>query len=151
MGGSNITRETNANVEDMGEQEAISLLLKSAWLDESSPDMQQAATTIAVALCCFPLALDQAGAAIKSGLCTIDDYPAMYSAHCQRLMDHSSYEGASNYDQLVYATWDLSFMAIEARAAGSDLVDANAATSAIIILRTFAFLYHSNIPDGIIK
>ena len=42
-------------------------------------------------------------------------------------------------------------MAIETRAAESDLVDANAATSAIVILQTFAFLYHSNISDGIVK
>ncbi len=151
MGGSNITRETNVNVEDMGEQEAILLLLKSAWLDESSPDMQQAATPIALALCCFPLALDQAGAAIRSGLCTIDGYLAMYSAHRQRLMGHSSYDGASNYGRAVYVTWDLSFVAIETRAAGSDLVAANAATSAIVILQTFAFLHHSNISDEIIK
>src|ERR1700729_2634987 len=66
-------------------------------------------------------------------------------------MSHSSYEGASNYDRAVYATWDMSFVAIEALAAGSDSVDAEAAKSAIVILRTFAFFHHDNIPEEIIK
>jgi len=67
VGGSNITRETSIKVEDMGEEDAISLLLKSAWLDESSPDMQKAASVVANTLCFFPLAIDQAGVAIRSG------------------------------------------------------------------------------------
>jgi NB-ARC domain len=151
VGGSNITRETSDKVEDMGEEEAISLLLKSAWLDESSPDMRKAASAVANTLCFFPLAIDSAGAAIRSRLCTLDDYLTMYSEHQQRLMGHLSYEGALNYGQAVYATWDLSFAAIEARAAGSDSVDADAAKSGLTILRTFTFLHHSNIPEEIIK
>src|ERR1700729_2134221 len=70
MGGSSITRETSANVENMNQQDAISLLLKSAWLDESSPELRQAAAPIVNALCFLPLAIDQAGAAIRSGPCT---------------------------------------------------------------------------------
>ncbi|KIM72652.1 hypothetical protein PILCRDRAFT_47909, partial [Piloderma croceum F 1598] len=48
VGGSIITRETSIKVEDMGEEDAILLLLKSAWLDESSPDMQKTASPIAI-------------------------------------------------------------------------------------------------------
>jgi tetratricopeptide (TPR) repeat protein len=151
IGGSNITRETSIKVEDMGKEDAISLLLKSAWLDESSPEMRYAADSVVNALCFFPLAIDQAGAAIRSGLCTLDDYLTMYSEHRQRLMSHSSYEGASNYGRAAYATWDLSFAAIEARTAGSDSIDAEAAKSAIAILQTFAFLHHDNITEEIVK
>jgi hypothetical protein len=151
VGGSNITLETSIKVEDMGEEDAISLLLKSAWLDESSPEMQKAASPIATALCFFPLAIDQAGAAIRSGLCTIDDYLTMYLEHRQQLMGHLSYEGALNYGHAVYATWDLSFAAIETKAAGSHFVDAEAVKSAIAILQTFAFFHHDNIPEEIFK
>jgi tetratricopeptide (TPR) repeat protein len=150
MGGSNITRKTSANIEDMCQEEAISLLLKSAWLDESSPEMRQGATSVVDTLCYLPLAIDQAGAAIESGLCTIHDY-RMYSGHRWRLMDYSSYQEASNYGRAVYATWDLSFAVIEARATGSDSVDAEAAKSAMIILGAFGFFHHDNIPEDIIK
>jgi NB-ARC domain len=151
VGGSNITRKTSMKVEDMGKEEAVLLLLKSAWLDESSSDMQHAANPVVNALCFFPLAIDQAGAAIRSGLCTIDGYLTMYSEHRQQLMGHSSYKGASNYGRAVYVTWDLSFAAIATRAAGSDSVDAEAAKSAIAILQTFAFFHHDNIPEEIFK
>jgi Flp pilus assembly protein TadD len=151
MGGSSITRDTSLNVENLDQKNAISLLLKSAWLDESSPELRHTAAPIVDALCLLPLAIDQAGAAIKSGPCTINDYLRMYSEHRQRLMYHSSYEGASNYGRAVYATWDLSFAAIEARAAGPDLVAAEAAESAIVILQTFAFFHHDNILEDIIR
>ena len=100
----------------------------------------------------FPLAIDQAGAAIRSGLCTIDDYLTMYLEHQQQLMGHLSYEEALSYGRAIYTTWDLSFAAIEAKAAGSDFDDAEAATSAILILQTFAFFHHdNNIPEEIFK
>jgi hypothetical protein len=151
MGGSTITRETSASVENLDEVDAVSLLLKSAWLDESHPEMRQAAAPIVNALHFLPLAIDQAGAAIRSGSCTLVDYLQMYSEHRQRLMTHSSYEGASNYGRAVYATWDISFAEIKARAAGSDVVASEAAESAIIILRTFAFFHYNNISEEIIK
>jgi hypothetical protein len=151
MGGSSITRETSLNVENLDQKNAISLLLKSAWLDESSPELRQAAAPIVDALCLLPLAIDQAGAAIRSGSCTINDYLRMYSEHRQRLMCHSSYKGASNYGRAVYATWDLSFAAIEANSKGPGLVAAEAAESAIVILQTFACFHHDNILEDIIR
>jgi hypothetical protein len=150
-GGSSITRETSLNVENLDQKNAISLLLKSAWLDESSLELRQAAAPIVDALCLLPLAIDQAGAAIRSGSCTINDYLRMYSEHRRRLMSHSSYKGASNYGRAVYATWDLSFAAIEANTSGPDLVAAEAAESAIVILQTFACFHHDNILEDIIR
>ena len=162
MGGSGtITRETSMCVDGMGEEDAISLLLKSAWLDSEDLDLdgssleqrRAAAAPVVDALCFLPLAIDQAGAAIRSGTCaSLSDYLQMYTEHRQRLLSHSSYyEGASDYGKAVYATWDVSFYAIEARTTGNDLVAAEAAESAIGILRTFAFLHHDNISEEIIK
>ena len=162
MGGSGtITRETSICVDSMGEEDAILLLLKSAWLDSENEDedgssleqRRTAAAPIVEALCFLPLAIDQAGAAIRSGICTsLSDYLKMYSEHRQRLMSNSPhYEGASNYGRAVYATWDVSFYAIEAKISGNDSVAAEAAESAIGILRTFAFFHHDNILEEIIK
>ena len=99
-------------VEDMDEEDAISLLLKSVWLDESSPDMRKAVSLVTITHYFFPLAIDQVGAAIRSGLCTVDDYLMMYSEHQQRLMGHLSYEGVLNYGWAVYATWRAQFWKI---------------------------------------
>jgi tetratricopeptide (TPR) repeat protein len=151
MGGRNISPATSVSVDDMVEEDAISLLLKAVWLEVSSPEMKQAAKPIVKELCCLPLVIDQAGAAIKTGLCTIENYLEMYSEHRQRLMGHALYQCASNHDHAVYATWDLSFVAIEAMTTGLDSIAANAAKSAIVILQTFAFFHHENIREDIIK
>src|ERR1700735_2798554 len=101
-------------VGDMEEEDAISLLLKSSQIDECSAHLRQAARSIVKELCCLPLAVDQAGAAIASGLCNIDDYLHGYSQHRQTLLANPRFRGASNYGRAVYGTWDLSFMAINA-------------------------------------
>ena len=45
-------------------------------------------------------------------------------------------KGASNYDQTVYGTWDLSFKEMKKRAGGQSTVgDAQAAHTAILILQ----------------
>src|ERR1700728_4611 len=73
-------------VEDMEEQDAISLLLKAASLDNSSEELRQASKPIVKELCFLPLAVDQAGAAIAGGLCDdMDDYLRIYSECRQTL------------------------------------------------------------------
>ena len=139
-------------VQEMEKNDAISLLLNAAFLDSTSDELRQAATPVVTELCCLPLAVDQAGAAIATGLCTIHDYLHMYANHRQSLMTHPSFKGASNYGRAVYATWDLSFNAIIERASGtSDIMDAEAAQNAIVILQIFAFFHHENITEKIFQ
>ena len=95
-------------------------------------------------LCYLPLAIDQAGAAIASGLCNMDDYLHRYSQHRQALLADPMFKGASNYGRAVYGTLDLSFMTIK-------LMGTSVAQSAILILQTFAFFHHENIAEEIIK
>jgi hypothetical protein len=130
-------------VEELEEGDAISLLLKAAFLDESSEETRQASKPIVIELHCLPLAVDQAGAAIASGLSDVHHYLQKYSKHRQALL-------ASNYGRAVYGTWDLSFMALEAKVAGGGL-DARAAESAIVILETFAFFHCDGIAEDIFR
>jgi hypothetical protein len=127
----------------MEEEDAISLLLKSSR-EEYSAQSREAARPIVNELCCLPLALDQAGAAIASGLCRIDDYLHRYSQHRAMLLADPTFRGASNYGHPVYGTWDLSFTAIQK-------MGTRAADAAILLLQTFAFLHHENISEDIIK
>jgi hypothetical protein len=110
----NVSRGAWIEVEDMQEEDAILLLLKAAFLDDTSEELRQAAMPIVKELCYLPLAVDQAGAAMACGLCDMNDYLQMYSECRQTLLAHRSFEGASNYGRAVYTTWELSFLAREA-------------------------------------
>ena len=71
--------KARVEVDAMDEADAISLLLKSAMLDESSSELAQPARVIVKILNCLPLAIDQAGTAIAGNICTIHDYPALHA------------------------------------------------------------------------
>jgi len=68
------SHESSLEVKEMEENDAISLLLKAAGLDESEVDLQAEASKIVNELFCIPLAIDQAGAFIAFGDIDIKDY-----------------------------------------------------------------------------
>jgi tetratricopeptide (TPR) repeat protein len=148
----NVSPRAWIEVEEMEKKDAISLLLKAAFLDDTSEELRQVSKPIVRELCFLPLAVDQAGAAIACGLCDMENYLEMYSECRQTLLAHPSFEGASNYGRAVYATWEMSFLALEAKAAkGKSEVDAQAAESAIAILQTFAFFHFDGISEDIFR
>jgi hypothetical protein len=129
---------------DMARADAITLLLKSACLTDSS-NHQQLAAQIVDELCCMALAVDQAGSAILSQLTTISDYLELYRQHRLTLSDDEDFKGESKYGYALYATWDLSFREICRRAdsgsAGRD------AAIALFLLQIFAHLHYEGIPE----
>ena len=72
----------------MAEADAILLLLKASHLTEQSENVHTIAWQIVNELCCFSLAVDQAGAFIEAGLCSIDNYLEQLSQHRIKLMNH---------------------------------------------------------------
>ena len=136
--------EAFAEVEDMNEEDAISLLLKSAFLDGSRMELREAARPIIKELLFLPLAVNQAGASIASGSCYINDYLRIYSQHHRELLDDPKFKGASNYDRTAYGTWNLSLTAIKAQMT-------EAAEAAVSILQIFSFFHHENITEEIMK
>jgi len=144
--------ENSLEVNQMDQPEAISLLLKASHLTRHSEDVYSTAQQIVNELCCLPLAVDQAGASIEAGLCSIDNYLEHLSRHRKKLMNHPSFRGASQYNRTVYETWDLSFNEIESRAnRESDGHGRAAAQAAILILETAAFLHHENIIEAALR
>ena len=128
------------------------LLLKASDLTRTAGNVLDVAQSVVNELCCLPLAIDQAGAAIEAGLCSIDNYLENLSQYQVRLMNHSMFKGASQYNCIVYETWDLSFCEIESRAKrkiGSQ--DGEAAQVAILILQTAAFFNHESILEAMFK
>ena len=146
-----ISFENLIEINEMEEADAIILLLKASCLDASAKHME-VAKNIVTELGCMPLAVDQAGAYIEAGKCSIDKYLQQFSLHRQALMSDATFRGASNYDRTVYGTWDLSFKEIKKRASGqSSAGDAQAAHAAILILQMCAFYHHSNISKDIFR
>ena len=142
----------HVEVEGMTEEQAISLLLKSAMLDGSSTDIVPYSGAIVKELCYLPLAVDQAGAAIASGLCSIYDYLELYAKSRKELLALSLFRGASNYGLEVHATFEVSHKAIrDCASGGSDLMTPQAAKIALFILGIFAFFHNENISEEIIK
>ena len=148
---------SNARIEvnRMTEEQAISLLLKSAMLDESSEsstDIIPLSRAIVKELCCLPLAVDQAGAAIARRLCSIYDYHELYAKSRKEVLALSFFQGASNYGLEVNTTFEVSHKAIRDCACGaSDLMTPQAANVALLILRIFAFFHNENISEDVIK
>ena len=81
----------------MEEADAVTPLLKASYLD-ASPEHINVAKSIVTELGCMPLAVNQAGAYIEAGRCSIDKYLQQFSLHRQTLMSDATFKEASNYD-----------------------------------------------------
>ena len=147
--GRTISFENIIEIHEMEEPDAITLLLKASFLEPLAEHLQ-AAKEIVTELGCIPLAINHAGAYIETGACKINDYVRRFSLHRQTLMSDATFTGASNYDQTLYGTWDLSLDEIKRRAGGKSTTrHAQAAQAAILILQICAFYHHSNISEHI--
>ncbi|KIK04755.1 hypothetical protein K443DRAFT_645534 [Laccaria amethystina LaAM-08-1] len=142
-------QESSLEVKEMEENDAISLLLKAACLDESQEDLQAEASKIVNELFCIPLAIDQAGAFIAFGDTDIRDYLDEYSQYRERLLSYPAFKGASKYNRTVYGTWELSFKEIQQRVKSDDSQRAEAAKSAMFLLAVFAFFHFDHIMEEI--
>ncbi|KAF8156727.1 hypothetical protein B0H34DRAFT_859425 [Crassisporium funariophilum] len=143
--------ENSLSLPEMAKEDAVILLQKSSCLVSLVKDQPELAEKIVSELCCLPLAIDQAGAAIHSGLCDVHKYLEHLSKQRQRLMSNSLFRGASQYDRTVYGTFELSYSEIEARATRPNPDLAKAAQTAILILQTCAFYHYDNISKDIFK
>ena len=143
--------ENSLEIDNMEEEDAISLLLKACgYIGQAETCLWEMARTIVTELCYLPLAVAQAGASIEAGLCNIDDYLLLYSEKRKELLSHPFFKGASEYQQTVYGTWELSFKEIESRASrDSDSDDVQSAQMAIFILQIFAFMHYESIDETI--
>ena len=141
--------ENSLEVKEMEENDAISLLLKAACLDESEEDLQAEASKIVNELFCIPLAIDQAGAFIAFGDTDIRDYLDEYSRYRERLLSYPAFKGASTYNRNVYGTWEFSYKKIQQRAKGDDSQRAEAANSAMLLLAIFSWFHFDGIIDEI--
>ena len=136
----------------MDHDESPELLLKSARLNVSSTDYRVQALAIAAELGYLALAIDQAGAYIASGECYLDDFLNVFDARRQHLLANEAYRGASGSQRAVYATWDLSYAAIDRQVqVGANEALCQGPRAALQILRVFPFLHNEGIMEDIFR
>ncbi|KAF8634152.1 hypothetical protein AX15_001052 [Amanita polypyramis BW_CC] len=133
----------------MNEEEAISLLLKSAMPASLSDETKALARTIVSAVGYIPLAIDQAGAYIHVTDCDLKGYLDLHNQYHSQLMLNATFKGASDYGYSTYGTWEISMKEIERRASIGTGPEAFAAQSAITLHKVFAFLHHVSISEEI--
>ena len=134
--------EDSMEVHGMEEEEALSLLSKSASLNYTSQDVQILAKQLVSKLGGIPLAIDQAGAYMIACRCPLQDYLELYAKHHNQLMIDPSFKHASDYGSSTYETWEISMKEIESQVAKGVEFGETAAKSAIILYRIIAFLHH---------
>ena len=123
-------------VNEMEEDEAVTLLARSARRDKLSEEDARLARSIVAELGYLALAINQAGALVFTGVCDLDDFLGTFRNHRKDLMKNPSYRAASKSDQAVYTTWDISYVRIheQAQITEGDLDAARQAENAILTL-----------------
>ncbi|KAK6001655.1 hypothetical protein QM012_002145 [Aureobasidium pullulans] len=100
------------NIDELDEESATQLLLKASGIADACRTTQQcAAKSIVRMLGHHALALVHAGAYIKKGLCTLDEYVLLFHREKSRLMRFEIKQQASRYGS-VYATFEVSAKAL---------------------------------------
>jgi len=130
-------------VEKMGKDEGMLLLLRRAkllaadeTLEQAAMEIQSLAAAIVTVLGGLPLALDQAGAYIEETHCSLQRYLTLYETHHKALLER---RGVLSIDhpEPVTATWLLSLQQIEQNN-----------PPAVALLHLCAFLSAEAIPEA---
>jgi hypothetical protein len=79
-----------------------------------------------------------AGASVRQGLCSIEEYCGIYSHRRERLLRYRPVQAGSDYKFSVYTTWEVSIEAIK-RMSGET------SDNAIELVRIFCFLHYDGI------
>ncbi|KAJ7754781.1 hypothetical protein B0H16DRAFT_1458827 [Mycena metata] len=126
---------SNSLVSDMEEEDAVTLLLKSA-LQRATSRTEQIAAEIVKSLHYLPLAIVQAGAFILKSR-NLDGYLALYMENQAQLLSEKPAQSHDCYGWTVYTTWQMSFDRLTPPAA--------------MFLQHCSFLHYNGISEEIFR
>ncbi|KAL8921610.1 MAG: hypothetical protein Q9172_003935 [Xanthocarpia lactea] len=127
----------------MTTEEAVTLLLKTAGIDElPNQSTRAAAELVVLTLGRLALAITHAGAVVRQGYCNIEEYPTLYSRRRQELLSQKVIQGREDYRYTVYTTWEVSRRMIEE-------IPSEAGQDALELLQIFSFFHYEGIPEEI--
>lgn len=86
--------------------EAVTLFLRAGGAEDTATEAaRKKSIPVAKTLGCLALAIVQAGAYIRKGFCSIEEYCNVYSRLRQELLKHRPVQASSDYTYSVYTTW----------------------------------------------
>ncbi|KAF8529510.1 hypothetical protein BU17DRAFT_60307 [Hysterangium stoloniferum] len=137
-------------LEVMSKEDAFALLMKSSMREDETDVLLENGEmqAIAEALDFLPLAIDVAGAALYTKLCTVEEYMSTYLKNQEIILhrDHPLYKGASLYNQTICETLNISYDLIEKKSVQGDV-----AKDALFLLKMLGFFHHQDIMEEIFK
>ena len=129
----------------MDEEDAINLLLKAAQVDNINDlSIRGVAKPIVRTLGCLALALIQAGASIRQGICSLEDYLETFARYNRQIMSEQVIQGADSYEYTIYTTWEVSVKKIEE-------FSSMTSRDALQILQILAFLHFEQMPIAVFE
>ncbi|KAJ7712823.1 P-loop containing nucleoside triphosphate hydrolase protein [Mycena metata] len=126
---------SNSLVSDMEEEDAVTLLLKSA-LQKATNRTEEIAAELVKLLHYLPLAIVQAGAFISKSR-NLDGYLALYTKNQAQLLSERPAQSHDRYAWTVYTTWQMSFDRLTPPAA--------------LFLQYCSFLHYNGISEEIFR
>ena len=130
---------------EMDPEEAVTLFLRAAGVEDTTAEIvRKEAAVVAKTLGCLALAIVQAGAYVRQGLCSIGEYCDIYSHRRESLLRYRPVQAGSDYKFSVYTTWEVSVEAIK-RMSGET------SDNAIELVRILCFLHYDGITEDIFE
>ena len=127
-------------LEDLEPELALELLYRAADIAESQwKEKKEAAMAIVKILGLHTLAIIQAGAFIKKGLCSLEQYPIVFKQQQGKLLKFHAKQNLSTYGN-VYATFEVSAEYLQKSALPE-------ASDALDLLHIIAFMHSSGISE----
>ncbi len=131
-------------LDDLEPEHACELLYRAADIAESRwKENEEAALAIVEILGSHTLAIIQAGAFIKKGLCSLEQYPDVFKQQKGKLLKFHSKQNLSTYGN-VYATFEVSAEYLQKSALPE-------ASDALDLLHIIAFMHNSGISETIFQ
>ena len=133
-------------VDQLCSKDAVVLLLKTAAVEDVQDEhVKEVAERIVDDLGCLALAIIQAGAVIRQGICNLDGFCDLYSERKREVLESGrTTSNTKEYKFSVFTTWEISIRQIETLASED-------AKLALELLRIFAFMHFSNIQKDLFK
>lgn len=97
------------HIDDMSEEEAVTLLGQASKLQLDTQELQDTAKKITEALGYLPLAIDQAGGYLVASTTDIRNFLSTYELHSNSVLSRMPNDGMLGYKYSAFTTWEMSF------------------------------------------
>lgn len=150
--GLSLPPESVAVVEDLNQEDAITLVLRAAHMIPTSIPDREEAEPLVKELGCLALAVDQAGSYIHMQHSTLGQYLERFRKRRAELLSDDRYKGADTRSQAVYATFDISYQAVkDISHENRDFVEGDDALNALKILEIICFYHNERVPGEMFR